>query len=88
MIRQYTPKNPWRWLAIAAILALVAAGEETIEVDVDNNAVTLKGTVATAAQRAKAESVTRSVEGVRTVKNLLTVGSSDGSKNANARHAN
>lgn len=26
MIRQYTPKNPWRWLAIAAILALVAAG--------------------------------------------------------------
>lgn len=79
----------WIWTKTRASLAEADdLRDSTIEVDVDNNAVTLKGTVATAAQRAKAESVTRSVEGVRTVKNLLTVGSSDGSKNANARHAN
>lgn len=79
----------WIWTKTRASLAGADdLRDSTIEVDVDNNAVTLKGTVATAAQKAKAESVTKSVEGVRSVKNLLKVGPSDGSKNVNARHAN
>ena len=47
--------------------------DSTINVDVDNEVVTLSGTVATAAQKAKAESVAKSVVGVKQVKNMLKV---------------
>ena len=47
--------------------------DSTINVDVVNDVVTLKGTVETAAQKTKAEQVTKGIEGVKSVKNELTV---------------
>jgi osmotically-inducible protein OsmY len=45
--------------------------------------VTLTGTVPTPAQRAKAEQVAKSLDGVKSVKNMLKVAPS-GNSNANA----
>src|SRR4029078_11361388 len=64
--------------------------DSTINVDVDKAVVTLTGTVATAAQKTKAEQVAKSVEGVTSVKNLLKVstGNTNANANANSRKAN
>jgi len=64
------------WLWTKTRFDLAAANDlrdSTINVDVDNEVVTLSGTVATAAQKAKAESVAKSVVGVKQVKNMLKV---------------
>jgi osmotically-inducible protein OsmY len=58
--------------------------DSTINVDVDNAVVTLTGTVASAAQKARAEAVAKSVEGVKSVKNQLKVGTGNANANANA----
>lgn len=76
------------WLWVKTRYELAAADDlrdSTINVDVNNDVVTLNGTVATAAQKAKAESVAKAVEGVKSVKNLLKVAAP---ANANANHAN
>ncbi|HZM98954.1 MAG TPA: BON domain-containing protein [Pyrinomonadaceae bacterium] len=78
------------WLWVKARFDLAAADDlrdSTINVDVDNAVVTLTGTVASAAQKARAETVAKAVEGVKSVKNQLKV--SAGNTNANAnRNAN
>lgn len=48
--------------------------QNKINVDVNNNVVTLRGVVETAEQKAAAEQVARATEGVKSVKNLLKVG--------------
>jgi hyperosmotically inducible periplasmic protein len=48
--------------------------QNKINVDVNNNVVTLRGTVETAEQKAAAEQVARATEGVKSVKNMLKVG--------------
>ena len=63
--------------------------DSTINVDVDNNVVTLKGTVANQAQKTKAEATAKAIEGVKTVRNQLTVSATgdtngNGNRNANA----
>ena len=64
----------WLWTKTRALLAAAEdLRDSTINVDVDNAVVTLSGTVATAAQKASAEKVAKSVEGVASVKNNLTV---------------
>jgi len=45
-----------------------------INVDVNNHTVTLKGTVASAAGKARAEEIARTTEGVKAVNNALTIG--------------
>jgi len=45
-----------------------------INVDVNNHVVTLKGTVASAAGKARAEEIARTTDGVKSVNNMLTVG--------------
>jgi hypothetical protein len=81
------------WLWVKARFDLAAADDlrdSTINVDVDNAVVTLTGTVASAAQRTRAEQVAKSVEGVKSVRNQLKV-SPSGNANANAnanRNAN
>ena len=45
-----------------------------INVDVNNHTVLLKGTVASAAGKARAEEIARTTEGVKTVNNMLMVG--------------
>jgi osmotically-inducible protein OsmY len=64
------------WLWTKTRFELAAADnlrDSTINVDVENGVVTLTGTVANAKQKAEAEKVAKSVEGVKAVKNLLTV---------------
>ncbi|HKO59660.1 MAG TPA: BON domain-containing protein [Pyrinomonadaceae bacterium] len=64
----------WLWTKTRALLAAADdLRDSTINVDVDNAVVTLSGTVATAAQKSSAEKVAKSVEGVASVKNNLTV---------------
>ena len=75
------------WLWVKTRFDLAAADDlrdSTINVDVDNDVVTLTGTVATPAQRARAEQVAKSVEGVKSVRNQLKVSpSGDANRNAN-----
>ena len=74
------------WLWVKTRFDLAAADDlrdSTINVDVDNGVVTLSGTVASAAQRTRAEQVAKSVEGVKSVRNQLKV-SPSGNTNANA----
>ena len=64
------------WLWVKTRFDLAAADDlrdSTINVDVNNDVVTLSGTVANAAQKARAEAVAKSVEGVKSVKNMLKV---------------
>jgi hyperosmotically inducible protein len=75
------------WLWVKARFDLAAADDlrdSTINVDVDNAVVTLTGTVANAAQKTKAETIAKSVEGVKSVKNELKVSAGGGNANANA----
>ena len=64
----------WIWTKTRALLATADdLRDSTINVDVENDVVTLSGTVATAAQKAQAAKVAKGVEGVKSVKNNLTV---------------
>jgi osmotically-inducible protein OsmY len=75
------------WLWVKTRFDLAAADDlrdSTINVDVDNAVVTLTGTVASAAQKARAETVVKAVEGVKSVKNQLKVGTGNANANANA----
>ena len=80
------------WLWVKTRFDLAAADDlrdSTINVDVDKGVVTLTGTVASAAQKAKAETVAKSVEGVTSVRNQLRVATANANANANAnRNAN
>ena len=76
------------WLWVKTRFDLAAADDlrdSTINVDVDKEVVTLTGTVANAAQKTKAETVAKAVEGVKSVKNQLRVGASNANANANAK---
>lgn len=77
------------WLWVKARFDLAAADDlrdSTINVDVDKGVVTLSGTVASAAQKTRAEAVAKGIESVTGVKNMLKV--QTGNANANAKAAN
>jgi BON domain-containing protein len=74
------------WLWTKTRFDLAAADDlrdSTINVDVENGVVTLNGTVANPAQKAKAETIAKSVAGVKGVKNLLKVAANTNSNAAN-----
>ena len=77
------------WLWVKTRFDLAAADDlrdSTINVDVDNDVVTLTGTVANAAQRGRAEQVAKAVEGVKSVRNQLKLSASGGTnRNANTK---
>src|SRR6185503_15754018 len=79
----------WLWTKTRFDLAAVDdLRDSTINVDVENAVVTLSGTVASAAQKAKAESTAKAVEGVKGVKNMLKIAAAPNAtanKNANAK---
>ncbi|HEY0173164.1 MAG TPA: BON domain-containing protein [Pyrinomonadaceae bacterium] len=85
-------EDGWLHLKVRAALAAVDdLRDSTINVDVDNNVVTLRGSVANAASKTKAQDAAKGVEGVKSVTNKLEVkadGSSDKSGNANSGAAN
>ncbi|MEJ7714078.1 MAG: BON domain-containing protein [Pyrinomonadaceae bacterium] len=62
--------------------------ESTINVDVNNSVVTLKGTVANAAQKAKAVQTAKAIDGVKSVKDELKISAGDSMLNTNAGNAN
>src|SRR5215468_2173250 len=80
------------WLWVKTRFDLAAADDlrdSTINVDVDNDVVTLSGTVATAAQKTKAEQIAKAVEGVKGVKNQLKVApAANTNANTNKPNAN
>ena len=72
----------WLWVKTrASLLGTSDLRESTINVDVVNDVVTLKGTVATAAQKTKAEEVAKGIDGVKSVKNELKVAPNDSATN-------
>ncbi len=67
----------WLWTKTRAALAAEDdLRDSTINVDVENEVVTLSGTVASAVQKRKAEEVARGVEGPKNVRNQLTISAS------------
>ncbi len=86
--------DSWIWFKTKAALSTVnELRDSTINVDVANDVITLRGTVATAAQKAQAETAAKGIEGQKGVKNNLTVQAgdsmtnqmtSDGAKTSNA----
>ena len=85
-------EDGWIHLKVRAALAAVDdLRDSTINVDVDNNVVTLRGSVANAASKTKAQDAAKKVEGVKSVTNKLEIkadGSSNKGGNANAANAN
>lgn len=74
--------DSWIWFKTKSALAAADdLRDSTINVDVANDVITLKGTVATAAQKANAETVAKGIEGQKGVKNELTVKSNDSMTN-------
>ena len=75
-----------RWLCTKVRAQLLGADdlrESTINVDVENDVVTLSGTVANGNQKIRAADIAKKTEGVKSVKNNLTV-RADGGGNSNA----
>lgn len=79
------------WIHIkvrAALAAINDLRDSTINVDVDNNVVTLRGSVANAASKKAAEDAAKKIDGVKSVTNKLEIkadGSSNKSANANTK---
>jgi len=81
-------EDGWIHFKTKGALALVDdLRDSTINVDVDNNVVTLRGTVANAAHRAAAEKTARGIDGVKTVKNSLKL-AAEGDKDDDEMPAN
>ncbi|MCA1618252.1 MAG: BON domain-containing protein [Acidobacteria bacterium] len=85
-------EDGWIHLKVRAALAAVDDLKDLgINVDVDNNVVTLRGSVPTAAEKTKAQDAARKVDGVKSVTNKLEVkpdGSASKSGDANSGAAN
>ncbi|CAN5786065.1 hypothetical protein BH20ACI4_BH20ACI4_16070 [soil metagenome] len=72
----------WLWTKTRAALSAVdELRDSTINVDVTNDVVTLKGTVGTAAQKDAAVKAAKSVDGVKDVKDTLKVDAKDSMTN-------
>ncbi len=84
--------DSWLWFKTRAALAAEDdLRDSTINVDVVNDRITLRGTVASAAQKASAERVAKTIEGQKGVTNQLTVsadGDDDTTGNTNTRNSN
>jgi len=70
--------DSWLWFKTKTALATANdLRDSTINVDVVNDVITLRGTVASAAQRSSAEAVAKGIEGQKGVRNQLTVRAGD-----------
>ena len=74
--------DSWLWFKTKAALAAVNdLSDSTINVDVANDVITLKGSVKTAAQKTQAETAAKGIEGQKGVKNELKVDANDSMTN-------
>ena len=81
--------DSWLWFKTrAAMMTTADLRESTVDVDVVNDVVTLKGSVETAAQKAKAEQVAKAIDGVKSVKNELKVAPNDSMTNMSGNSSN
>lgn len=81
--------DSWLWFKTRSALAMADdLRDSTINVDVENDVVTLKGTVASAAEKSSAEKVAKEVEGVKSVRNQLTVAPEDSVTNMSSGNTN
>lgn len=72
----------WIWFKTKTALATTDdLRDSTINVDVENERITLRGTVATAAEKTRAEEVAKGIEGQKGVTNRLTVKANDSMTN-------
>jgi osmotically-inducible protein OsmY len=79
----------WIWLKTRGALTTTAdLRDSTINVDVNNGAITLKGTVANQQQKAKAAQVAQGIEGKTSVANQLQVAPNDSITNTNMTGGN
>ena len=77
--------DSWIWFKTrAALLTTSDLRESTINVDVVNAVITLKGTVANAAQKATAEKVAKGIDGQKGVKNELKIAPNDSMTNTSS----
>ena len=81
--------DSWLWFKTrAALLTTSDLRDSTIDVDVSNDVITLRGTVASAAQKAKAEQVANGIEGKKKVVNQLKVAPNDSMTNTGGSTTN
>ena len=74
--------DSWIWFKTKTALATADdLRDSTINVDVENDMITLRGSVASAAQKAQAQKVAEGIEGQRGVKNNLQVRPDDSLSN-------
>lgn len=74
--------DSWIWFKTKTALATADdLRDSTINVDVENEKITLRGTVATAAQKSQAQKVAEGIEGQKGVTNQLTVKPNDSMTN-------
>jgi len=74
--------DSWIWFKTkTALAASNDLRDSTINVDVANDVITLRGSVATAAQKTAAETVAKGIDGQKGVKNQLTVNAADSMTN-------
>ncbi|MEP7213436.1 MAG: BON domain-containing protein [Acidobacteriota bacterium] len=74
--------DSWIWFKTrAALMTTNDLRESTVDVDVTNDVVTLRGTVGSAAEKTKAEQVAKGIDGVKSVKNDLKVSANDSMTN-------
>lgn len=77
-------EDGWLWTKTRTVLSNAEdLRDSTINVDVDNSVVTLRGTVANQGQKAKAEMLAKGVKDVKSVKNDLKVSAGDSMTNMN-----
>ncbi len=86
-------EDGWLWTKTKTALATTNdLRDSTIDVDVENAVVTLRGTVATKEQQQKAVKVAQEIEDVKSVKNMLKVAPADSmtnmSSNSNTMNKN
>ena len=73
--------DAWLWTKVRAqLMTADDLRDSTINVDVENDVVTLSGTVGTGNQKVRAADIAKKTEGVKSVRNNLTV--SSGNSNA------
>jgi len=86
-------KDGWLWTKTKGSLAGVDdLRDSTINVDVEDGVITLRGTVANAAQKAAAMKAANGIEGKKSVKDMLKIAAvgdgavTNGNHNSNANH--
>ncbi len=78
-------EDSWLWFKTkSALMTTSDLRDSTINVDVENGVITLKGTVASAAEKAKAKQVADGIEGRKKVVDQLKVAPNDSMMNTNS----